>query len=120
MDAARDRHLAGCQACGQWDKDGEGRLMCVCPPDRYREFHAPPQVEIVIRGPGHCGKSTLARLIRAGILDAAGLFVAPVEVCDTYRGAGEDCLPLAQAIAAEALILRRLWPHIRIRTEDLP
>jgi len=77
-------------------------------------------VEIVIRGPAHSGgKSTLARLIRAGILDQAGLFVLPVARADNYPGDGTNCLRPEESIAAEVTILRRMWPHISIRTEDV-
>lgn len=118
MTGALDRRLAGCQACGLWDRDEDGRLMCCCPPARYAQFHPPQEVEVIIRGPANSGKSTLARLIRAGILERAGLFVEPNQAQDCYPGCGN---PLAPAtFEADVATLRRLWPHISIRTEDGP
>lgn len=32
-------HSEGCTACGLWDRDEYGRLMCCCPPERYAQFH---------------------------------------------------------------------------------
>lgn len=33
------RELDGCVRCGLWDRDEDGRLMCVCDAQRYAEFH---------------------------------------------------------------------------------
>ena len=71
-----------------------------------------PVIEIVIRSPQRAGKSALARLVRAAILDDVGLFVDEHPPADLYQGCelrGED-----------VSILRRLWPHVRIVTEDAP
>ena len=42
MDELGRHDIAGCLRCGCWDRDEEGRLMCVCPPERYKRYHPEP------------------------------------------------------------------------------
>lgn len=68
-----------------------------------------PEIRIVIIGPKGSGKSTLARRVRKALIDL-GVWVEEIAPGDTYPG----CF----AMGEDRRILRRLWPHVSIRTED--